>query len=41
MIMFKELVYILLSIDARIFKKYEKFTDGVLYVDNTQIFEEE
>ena len=41
MIMFKELVYILLSTDARVFEKYENFPDGDLYVDNTQIFEVE
>jgi hypothetical protein len=31
--MFKELVYILFSVDARVFKKYKKFPDGDLYVD--------
>jgi hypothetical protein len=39
--MFKELLYILLRIYSRVFKKYEKFPDGDLYVINTQIFEEE
>jgi hypothetical protein len=39
--MFKELVYILLSINASVFKKYEKFPNGDLYVDNKLVFEEE
>jgi hypothetical protein len=39
--MFKELVYILLSVDARVFKKYKKISDGNLYVDNKLVFEEE
>lgn len=40
-ITFKELVFILLRIDWRVLKKYEKFHDGDLYVVDTQMFEEE
>ena len=39
--MIKVLVYIVLMIDSKVFKKYEKFPDGDLYVVNTQMFEEE
>ena len=38
--MFKALVYILLRTDSKVFKKYETFPYGDLYVTDTQMFEE-
>jgi len=40
MIMFKVLVYIFLRTDPRLFKEYEKFPDGNLYIVNLKMFEE-
>jgi hypothetical protein len=38
--MFKVLVFVLLRTGPELFKNYEKFTDGELYIVNSQMCEE-